>query len=306
MEREYTRHPASAAWPDLTTKEYENLRASIRKSGFHGVIPATQDKQIFDHWHGYVACLDERVEPPIKVHDLDAQEIADWIVGAHKGRRHMAPRDIAEAVVRTLRACGLAFADEKGGRPKTEPDGSVSGEHISTRHVADLAGTSQRTAARVVANVKTEESGEGKEKDQGGGEAQDAGKKDSPELPPAKTPKPTEPTFEEVLQGELDVALTRAEEAEARVEALMEKIAIISDGNPDPDLEAVKRERVKAVEIQVKLERASKLANSRGKKLTSIRNELLKDETDNSIIVGVLRKQFGVKRNSSPESSGLG
>ena len=142
----WKRHPASEQWRNLDGFEYADLVQSIRDSGCHSESHADGDGRIFDGWHRYLACADAGVEPKIRTHErITDTEIARWVVGAHKGRRHLSKMEIAESAVRTLRACGEDFAGEedKGG--------------ITRAAVAEDAGVSPSTAGRAIRTVKREE-----------------------------------------------------------------------------------------------------------------------------------------------------
>ena len=182
----YTRHPASAVWPDLTPDEYDRLRDNIFAQGQDHPILATPDKVVVDGWHRLKACAELDFEPKIVVCHFDEAEIAKKVIGAHTGRRHMTPSERADAVIRTMESCGLRHADRTGGRPpaptsentpsmppseKTdtstptnEPDVASktdSNESVITAPaVADAAGVSEATAKRRLQARKDEQAGE--------------------------------------------------------------------------------------------------------------------------------------------------
>ena len=179
----YTRHPASAVWPDLTADEYARLRDNIFSQGQDHPILVTPDKQVLDGWHRLKACAELDFEPKVTICHFTGAEIAKKINGAHQGRRHLTGADIALYAVQTMRAVGAEFAQHGGHRasgqvghlpqdaqaeatpdratePDRDPGESPPPPTIDRRTVADSAGVSERTAGRAIAQAKQMESGE--------------------------------------------------------------------------------------------------------------------------------------------------
>ena len=103
----YTRHPASAAWPDLAPDDFATLRDSVRDRGQDHPIFATPDKRIVDGWQRLRVCAEVEVAPRVTVCHWTDPEIARAVIDLHKGRRHMTPGERADAIIRTKDACGL-------------------------------------------------------------------------------------------------------------------------------------------------------------------------------------------------------
>ena len=179
----FTRHPASAVWPDLTAEEYARLRDNIFAQGQDHPILVSPDKQVLDGWHRLKACAELDFEPKITICHFTGAEIAKKINGAHEGRRHLTGAEIALYVVQTMRAVGVEFARHGGHRvsgqvghlpqdaqaeatpdratePDRDPGESASPPTIDRRTVADTAGVSTRTAGRAIAKAKQIEAGE--------------------------------------------------------------------------------------------------------------------------------------------------
>ena len=68
-----TRHPLSAAFPDLSDEEFTALKDSIERNGQRDKILLFED-QILDGWHRYRACLELGKEPIFGVFTGDAVE----------------------------------------------------------------------------------------------------------------------------------------------------------------------------------------------------------------------------------------
>ena len=157
----YTRHPASAQWRDHTDDEFSALKASIRRNGCTEPIVHTPDSRIFDGWHRHLACAAVGVDARYAERDLTDERIAHWVIDHHKGRRHLPAGELATSAVRTLRACGIEFADTRGGRPRVpDPDADMFPETITRNTIASQTGVSEPTAQRAIAKVKREETGD--------------------------------------------------------------------------------------------------------------------------------------------------
>ena len=153
----YTRHPASAVWPDLAGEEYVALRDSIDERGLdHPILvlrpSAAQSHAVIDGWQRLRACheLGRAMNPgDIRVADVMADaEIAATIIGLHQGRRHLSKTALARLVIETKLACGMAFASDEGGQ---------SGPPSITRAgVAEEAQVSERTARRAIRDAKAD------------------------------------------------------------------------------------------------------------------------------------------------------
>lgn len=186
----YTRHPASAVWPDQGDEEFEALKLSIRELGQADPIEVTPDNQVFDGWQRLAAIEDLQqegmaIDPVVVVRGYSDSEIAKRVIGKHKGRRHMSKLDMAIYVVNTLRSCGGEFPQPGRPHPPTEPESVISdqtdpippaedGENesekpgkncqvsdpapvIDRRTVADQSGVSERTAGEAIAEARRRE-----------------------------------------------------------------------------------------------------------------------------------------------------
>ena len=151
---EYGRHQASRAFRDHSEEEAEALKESMR-TGFDPAKPIiATGGLIVAGWHRYRAALDAGVEPVIKDYDdpcLTPAEIFSIVYRDELVRRHMAPSERADALVKLHRVCGLKFA--KAGRPKskTSPDA-----FITKKGIAEAAQVSTKTAERAINRVKGE------------------------------------------------------------------------------------------------------------------------------------------------------
>ena len=172
----YTRHPASAAWPELDGEEYNALVCGIASEGQHHPILVTPDNQIIDGWQRLRACQEANVAPLTQVCRWTSDEIAEAVISAHQGRRHVTKAEMAKCVLDTWTACGREFAaadgsDQRGGAqvehpPQELPNGEADTTEdkpppITAKALADQADVSLGTARRAIAETKAED-GEGK------------------------------------------------------------------------------------------------------------------------------------------------
>ncbi|MYE01166.1 MAG: hypothetical protein F4Y03_07770, partial [Alphaproteobacteria bacterium] len=207
----YTRHRASAVWPDLGEDEYTALRDNIEAQGQDHPILATPDKRVIDGWHRLLACAELDLKPVTTVAHFSEEEIARKVIGAHTGRRHMTQIDIARLTIETMKACGMEHAakgDRRNPEQRGQPDPSAP-KVITRETVAKDAGVSESTARRAIREDKrksgllpprdagtgtppAEPSG-GPEPEGGAAPAPDPGKPASEEnqaAPPAEAPAP--------------------------------------------------------------------------------------------------------------------
>ena len=157
----YKRHPASAAQPDLTDDEKAALRQSIRDHGQRVPILATRDDQIIDGWHRLNACWETFKDPIIETipeADHEPGRLAALVSGLIRGRRHMTKSDLARIDIRIKRSCGIKWAD-RGDRRNGQTGHNVpSPPHpLSRPAVAAAAGSSNKTAARILQSEKRRE-----------------------------------------------------------------------------------------------------------------------------------------------------
>ena len=169
----YTRHPASAAWPELDGEEFEALVKSIASEGQHHPILVTPDNQVIDGWQRLRACDKAGVAPMTQICRWTEDEIAAAVIGAHRGRRHITKAEMAKAILDTWTACGRTFAaadgsDQRGGTHVEHPphellngDADTTEDEppppITAKALADQAEVSLGTARRAIADAKAED-----------------------------------------------------------------------------------------------------------------------------------------------------
>ena len=166
-EKQFTRHPASAAMPPLTPEVFADLVGSMRESGFDSRKPIVtiNDTSVIIGWHRYLAAKEAKIDPiVIDYGKLADANIRDLVYRDELARRHMTPSERADAVIALDRACGIGFAkagdnqhtDEKPSAERTESE-SQAGSPITKRNVSQRAGVSEATAQRRIAERKQQE-----------------------------------------------------------------------------------------------------------------------------------------------------
>ena len=150
----YRRHPASAVWPDLRDDEYAALRDNIDAQGQDAAILVTDDKIVVDGWHRLRACAELGIEPIVTVAPDHPDWIANKIIGAHAGRRHLSKIEIARLAIETKISCGLAFAGPGDRRLPSESAQNEQSPAITLDMIVETANVSRATARRAIAEAK--------------------------------------------------------------------------------------------------------------------------------------------------------
>ena len=135
----YTRHPLSAAWPDMSPEEYASLIESIQMHGQREPITLFDD-QVLDGWHRYLACVEAEMKPMFEVFDGDDPK--DYVSDKHNRR----------SLNLTQRTTAIALMNQWAprGAPRSENKGAP-GAPLTTAGIAKQAGGSVRTANQVKA-----------------------------------------------------------------------------------------------------------------------------------------------------------
>lgn len=129
-----TRHPLSAAFPDMPAQELEALAQDVAT---HGLVQPiiTLGGQVLDGWHRYLACDMAGVEP--RTVELDRSvDPAAYVLSANLSRRHLTASQRAAAVV----ACAQ-WADR--GRPRKQAPGAYLPS--TEEQLAEIADVSRST-----------------------------------------------------------------------------------------------------------------------------------------------------------------
>lgn len=210
-EHEMERHPLSAAWPDLSTGELNELQNDVRARGVLEPICVYESK-VLDGWHRWRAARGIGLTE-IRAVEFggSAEDARDFVIGKNARRRHLSKVEVAQAVLRTQQWRPV-------GRPKTEASAAAeAGERPkTTRQIADEIGASAGTVAEARRRLR--------EDDEQQANADGAETKASPK--PRKTKKkakaktPPKVQREQRLESRVETLTTQLSEAEERVEFL--------------------------------------------------------------------------------------
>ena len=132
-----TRHPLSAAFPDLSDEEFTALKDSIERNGQRDKILLFED-QILDGWHRYRACLELGKEPIFGVFTGDAVEC---VIDKNIHRRQLTASQRAMALATCNQWLGV-------GTNQLSPQGDSGAIAMSIRKMAVAANVNPKTVER--------------------------------------------------------------------------------------------------------------------------------------------------------------
>jgi len=128
-----TRHPLSAAFPDLSDEEFTAFKESIRRNGQREKI-VTFEGKILDGWHRHKACLELGIDPKFGVFTGNA---IDFVLDKNLLRRHLTTSQRAMA----LAACNR-WLDVGTNQVSPQGDSTVG---MSIRKMAAAAKVNPKT-----------------------------------------------------------------------------------------------------------------------------------------------------------------
>ena len=131
-------HPLSACWPPIDPETFRDIVESVRRTGVRTPIVIDEDK-ILDGWHRYNAAAIVGVDCPA-IH-YEGDDPAGMVIEANQLRRHLSPRERAEAVL----ACRKW---QPSGRPKTTAEPPPAQRPRTNDEIAREAGVSSSTVSR--------------------------------------------------------------------------------------------------------------------------------------------------------------
>lgn len=132
-----TRHPLSAAFPDLSDEEFTALKDSIERNGQRDKILLFED-QILDGWHRYRACLELGKEPIFGVFTGDAVEC---VIDKNIHRRQLTASQRAMALATCNQWLGV-------GTNQLSPQGDSGAIAMSIRKMAVAANVNPKTVEK--------------------------------------------------------------------------------------------------------------------------------------------------------------
>jgi hypothetical protein len=143
---EYTRHPLSAAFPDMSAEELDDLIADIEANGQKQPI-VLYENQILDGWHRYQACTFLGRPPQYTALPATVDPVA-YVLSLNVHRRHLNASQRAVAVV-TCREWAQEGANQhRGSAPGAEA------QPATVKKLAEEANVSPRTIEQAKRTVE--------------------------------------------------------------------------------------------------------------------------------------------------------
>lgn len=140
----YARHELSAKWPDMSREDFDNLEASIKEHGLRDPITIFEG-EVLDGWHRYQACESVGIDGAT-VEFTGSYEEARVLIKTRHARRNLTPGVFA--------ACVLGMYESRTGSGSNRKQiENCTGAVLSTKELAEKAGVSERTIAKVKAAV---------------------------------------------------------------------------------------------------------------------------------------------------------
>ena len=137
----YARHPLSAAWPDMSSEEFQSLCDSIENNGLRDPIVLLDD-QVLDGWHRYTACVQTGIEPTFA--PFDGDDPVQFISDKHNRR----------SLSLTQRITAITLMHKWAPRGRPEIGKGAPGAYLTNAAVAEKVGGSETTAKQVKAAIK--------------------------------------------------------------------------------------------------------------------------------------------------------
>ncbi|WP_157983748.1 ParB/RepB/Spo0J family partition protein, partial [Simplicispira metamorpha] len=95
LPKTYAQHPLSAAFPAMTTEEFQELKDSIENIGVQNPITLL-DGMVIDGWHRYSACIALGMDCPV-VELAQGTDPRDFVMAQNQARRHVTKAQLAMA-----------------------------------------------------------------------------------------------------------------------------------------------------------------------------------------------------------------
>lgn len=132
----YKQHALSAAYPAMSTEDFQALKDSIENIGVQNPITLFEG-QVIDGWHRYTAAVELGIEcPVVELDDVDPRE---FVRAVNDARRHMTQAARALAITTVYAWFPADGSAQKGGDAGTAPPPKSNAE------LAQIAGVSVRS-----------------------------------------------------------------------------------------------------------------------------------------------------------------
>jgi hypothetical protein len=127
-------HPLSAAYPAMSTDDFNALATDIKLHGLREPISVFEG-QILDGWHRYNACLVSEIAPEFV--EFDEGDPREFVISKNGHRRHLTASQRAAAIIKTMEWRPRGNQPEairtSADRPSAEQMAKVA--HVGTRTI---------------------------------------------------------------------------------------------------------------------------------------------------------------------------
>lgn len=143
---EYLQHPLSAAFPAMTSAEFQELKDSIEINGLFNPVTIL-DGMVLDGWHRYKACLALGILCPA-VELEEGIDPKDFVLAQNKNRRHISASQLA-----------IATTSVYEWLPSHRPNKSVGTTELlkTTKELAKISGVSESSIEKAKSILRNAE-----------------------------------------------------------------------------------------------------------------------------------------------------
>lgn len=260
----YTRHPLSAAWPNMSAEEYASLIESIQMHGQRDPI-VLLDGEILDGWHRYRACVEAGMEPVFTAFEGDDPK--DFVSDKHNRR----------SLNLTQRMTAIALMNEWA--PSHRPRKVEVTSTLTNAALAKQAGGSTKTAQQVKAAISKGTKEVVKGMQDGTLSAERASKiAQLPAKEQAKALKAPKPEAEDIhYVGPSEEEIAVAQESAAADQAAFE-VLLAADDKLAAAVEEIKKLKLQLAAVESQRDGYMNRSNELIARITTLKRRLAKAE----------------------------
>lgn len=246
----YTQHPLSAAFPAMSTEEFNALKDSIHVNGVLNPI-TTFEGMVIDGWHRYTAALSLGMDCPSLEMD-DAIDPKDFVLAQNKNRRHI-----------TLAQLLASASKVYQWRPNGGDHSALNAECITSAQMAEKTGASVRTVEQF-RSVERKASPEVMKAVESGriGLPKAAEIAKLPKQQQAKAIDKPLPKAEKFTQPVHDTSADELQESAQAIESLSEEVEVLKAELAVKHMDATGEEKSQAATLIAQLRAELKTANA--------------------------------------------
>lgn len=225
---EWTRHPLSAAFPDMTPEEWDGLCEDIKTNGLKDAV-IMYEGQVLDGWHRVQVCQTLGIEPRTREFPPD-RDAGAYVISKNIHRRSLTASQRAAAVlaVRDIRPAGNPEFQSFFGEPKKpeNPSKNAGSGNCTTVVQLDDAASEAGVSISTMKDANTaKKAGKLDEVRSGQKSASQAAKEAREEKKP-KQQAEKKPTKVEKLNAKLEEYRARISDLEQSIDDLNDELRI--------------------------------------------------------------------------------